>query len=176
LNINELSPIQQLTVAQYLYKRVAGIVSTKDPESLRTMCDHAAIDRYEAEGAKSFDLKLDGQKVGTYSVKVSKPKRATERTVLVVDDWDAYLNECCDELWSYVKDVLIDASADVLDAYFTETGDVPTWAHTEIRRTAQEPPRATGTTLRIDMEAMHDVMRPMLGDGVTAFLEGEQDA
>jgi hypothetical protein len=94
----------------------------------------------------------------------------------VVDDWEQYLNDCCNDLWSYVKDVLIDASADVLDAYFTETGDVPTWAHTEIRRTAQEPPRATGTTLRIDMEAMHDVMRPMLGDGVTAFLEGEQDA
>jgi enamine deaminase RidA (YjgF/YER057c/UK114 family) len=174
LNINELSPIQQLTVAQYLYKRVAGIVSTKDPESLRTMCDHAAIDRYEAEGAKSFDLKLDGQKVGTYSVKVSKPKRATERTVLVVDDWDAYLNECCDELWSYVKDVLIDASSDVLDAYFDETGDVPTWAHAETRRTPAEPPVVTGTTLRVDADAVAEAMGPMFGERVMGLLGGAE--
>lgn len=176
MNLNELSPIQRLAVAQYIFKCVSEVVSTKDPESLRTMCDHVAIDRYEAEGAKSFDVKLDGQKVGTYSVKVSKAKRSTERTVLVVDDWDAYLNECCNDLWDYAKSYLIDASEEILDAYFTETGDVPTWAHAETRCTPPEPPRAVGTTLRIDKEAMYDAMRPMLGDGVTAFLEGEQDA
>ena len=179
MNINELSPIQRLAVAQYVFKCVSGVVSTKDPESLRTMCDHAAIDRYETEGAKSFDLKLDGQKVGTYSVKVSKgkPKRKAPRAW--VDDWDEFIDWLTheEEADGWLRH-LIEENGDALALdILRETGEIaPGCSAQPDHCEPAEPPRATGTTLRIDMEAMHDVMRPMLGDGVTAFLEGEQDA
>ena len=172
--MEELTDIQRLAVAQAVYKAVSGVVSTKDEDSLRSVCDRVLVDQYARTGAKSYDVALNGQKVGTYSVKVSKAKRATERTVLVVDDWDAYLNECCNDLWSYVKDALIDASADVLEAYFDETGDVPMWAHAETRRTPAEPPVVTGTTLRVDADAVAEAMGPMLGEGVMGLLGGAE--
>ena len=172
--MDELNDIQRLAVAQAVYKAVSGVVSTKDEDSLRSECDRVLVEQYERTGAKSYDVSLNDQKVGTYSVKVSKAKSATERTVLVVDDWNAYLNECCTHLWHSAESYLIAASSEILDAYFTETGDVPTWAHTETHRAPAEPPRVTGTTLRVDTVAVAEAMGPMLGERVMGLLGGAE--
>ena len=63
-----MSDIERLTVPQALLKTVTKYTSTKDPDSLRARADADMLANYERMGMKSVDLRVNGEKVGTYSV------------------------------------------------------------------------------------------------------------
>jgi hypothetical protein len=176
--MDELTDVQRLAVAQAVYKAVSGVVSTKDEDSLRSECDRVLVEQYEQTGAKSYDVPINGMKVGTYSVKVSKAKPKRKAPRAWVDDWDEFTDWLTHDDGADWLRSLVEEHGDALALEILhETGEIAPGCVAQLDYCEPaEPPRATGTTLRIDMEAMHDVMRPMLGDGVTAFLEGEQDA
>lgn len=89
----QLTDRERLTLAQAAQNVIGKIVSTKDPDSLRSKVDDEMLALYEDTGAKSFDLKLCNMKVGTYSVRVSKP---IHRIDLVVNDREKLSRWCAD--------------------------------------------------------------------------------
>ena len=86
-----LTEMESLIIAQALFKALSAAVSTKDPDNLRGRIDARAIESYLATGAKSFDLKLNGTKVGSFTVRLSKP---VHRNGILVQDQEAYLAWC----------------------------------------------------------------------------------
>ena len=65
MNLNELEPVKQLAVAQAIYKAVGAVVSTKDPDSLRSACDREAVRRYDPAVLKDgFNTLPDGEEAG----------------------------------------------------------------------------------------------------------------
>lgn len=85
--------IEQLAVAQAVYKLAAAQVSTREPGNLRSEVDEHYHGLYLETGAKSFDVSIAGQKVGTYSVKLTKPKEDTVMTVVERDAFEAWCRE-----------------------------------------------------------------------------------
>lgn len=190
-----MTDLEKLTIAQALYKAIAAAVSTKDPDSLRGRMDVAAIRGYEATGAKGFDLRLAGRKVGTYSVRVSKP---VHRTDLVVRDRAGFEGWCvangiaeARESWKVADGLALDEEerdafqrlvragvirrhvlVDVTDVtlvdakrHMAETGEVPDGCEAIV---VDEPSRPVGTTLRVDVALVADA----LGDGLPGALAG----
>ena len=88
-----MNDLQNLAIAQALFKVISGAVSTRDPDSLRSRMDAQVIETYANTGAKNFDLRLKGQKVGTYSIRFSKAVHDVE---LVVNDRSAFIDWCCE--------------------------------------------------------------------------------
>lgn len=109
--------IEQLAVAQAVYKLAAAQVSTREPGNLRAEVDDHFREAFESTGAKSFDVRIGGEKVGTYSIKTTKGKKST---CLETYDEAAYRAWC--EANGFVKTV-IDEGA--VYANFQETGEVP---------------------------------------------------
>ena len=87
----ELTDMERLAIAQALFKAIGSVVSTKDPDSLRGRVDAQAIANYKSTGAKSFDLMLNGAKVGSFTVRLSK---AVHRVDFVAADREACLRWC----------------------------------------------------------------------------------
>lgn len=87
----DITDMERLAIAQALFKAISSVVSTKDPDSLRGRVDARAIENYKSTGAKSFDLTLNGTKVGSFSVRLS---RAVHRVDFVVGDREACLRWC----------------------------------------------------------------------------------
>ena len=87
----KLTEMESLIIAQALFKALSAAVSTKDPDSLRGRMDAEAIANYAKTGAKSFDLTLNGTKVGSFTVRLSK---AVHRVDFVAADRDACLHWC----------------------------------------------------------------------------------
>lgn len=85
------SDMENLAFAHAIFKVVSEAVSTKNRDSLRGRQDAEVIANYIETGAKSFDIRISGTKVGTYSVRLSKP---VHRTNLLVRDREAYLAWC----------------------------------------------------------------------------------
>lgn len=149
--MTELKPVEKLAIAQAVYKTVAGIVSTKEKDNLRGMCDKDAIANYLSTGAKSYDVRLMGEKVGTYSVRVSKP-RHDER--LKVVDMDAYVAWCVENACMTTDDAQAERR-------FRETGELPDGCELEVTDT---PETVAGATLKVDEAKVADA----LGDALPA--------
>lgn len=147
----ELKPVEKLAIAQACYKTIAGIVSTKDPDSLRGMCDQDAIANYLSTGAKSYDVRLMGEKVGTYSVRVNKPKRVEK---LRVTDMDAYVAWC-------VENACMTTDDQQAERRFQETGELPDGCELEVTETSET---VAGATLKVDEGKVADA----LGDALPA--------
>ena len=156
-----MTDMERLAIAQAVYKMVADAISTKDPDSIRGRCDAGMMDAYAADGTKSRDLRIGGEKVGTYTVRTAK---AVHGSRIDVTDEDAYY-AWADE--NGLMKAVVDAAA--VQAWMDETGEVPDGCASV---TTDVPEHATGTTLRVDVEKVVDAMHGQL-DGVRALMLGD---
>jgi hypothetical protein len=117
-----MTDLEKLAIAQALYKAVGKIVSTKDPDSLRSAQDMELMRLYETIGVDRVALKLGDTEVGKLSL---RRKKATHKAEVVVEDtaamW-AWLHNEADE--TLLADI-VPTIAKALDRYVERTGDVP---------------------------------------------------
>jgi hypothetical protein len=174
--MDELTDVQRLAVAQAVYKAVSGVVSTKDEDSLRSECDRVLVEQYEQTGAKSYDVPINGIKVGTYSVKVSKAKPKRKAPRAWVDDWDEFIDWLTNDDGADWLRHLVEEHGDALALdILRETGEVaPGCVAQPDYCEPAEPARVTGTTLRVDADAVAEAMGPMLGERVMGLLGGAE--
>lgn len=174
------SKIEKLAVAQAIYKVVAAQVSTKDKGNLRGQVDAEMLADYEANGNRTRDVRVNGQIVGTLSVKKSKPKPAIAAEVVshaAVEDLDRFN----DWLWRSEPDKLIDyifANADDFAAWWLDlTGELPDGCeivHITVPGEPAVPEQVTGTTLKVDEYKVADALKGELTGAVAALLtEGD---
>jgi len=160
----ELTPVEKLAVAQAFYKRAAEAVSTKDPDSLRGQADEFYRGMYEQTGAKSFDVKLLGRKVGTYSVVTTKARDGGERVELKVTDVDAYMS------WALLHGYF-SVDEDAVREHFESSGEVPDGCEAvTVSVTGAPGGEFKGTKLVIDPQAVADALGPALTDAGTVLL------
>lgn len=167
-----MNDIERLAVAQAMYKAVAGMVSTRDPDSLRARADADMLENYERMGMKSVDLRVNGEKVGTYSVKVSKPTGAAKTSRVVVDDSEAAYRWAMTAATDEYEDWCI-ANIDRFCEYaLSEFGEVADGAHVVTEETAAQPERATGTVLKVDPPKVAHALGVQLPYAVAGLLSG----
>lgn len=140
--------IEQLAVAQAVYKLAASMVSTKEPGNLRADVECHFREAFESTGAKSFDVRIGGERVGTYSIKTTKGKKVLK---LRTYDHDAY-KEWCKE--SHFIKTVIDEEA--VETYFTETGNIPDGC--EVVEVETPDGAYNGGSLRIDPEKVNHAL------------------
>lgn len=144
----EFNEVEKLAVAQAFMKAVGSMVETKNPDNLRGAVDAMMIDRYESDpmAPKSFDVKVLGQKVGSYSLTVSKPTESRIKTELEVTDNDEFL------AWAFAhRYVKVDQRA--VDLHFEATGEVPDGCEpVEVVVPGEAGGEVTRTTLKVEPE------------------------
>ena len=155
----ELKPIEKLAIAQAIYKKIAAIVSTKDADSLRAQCDADMRTNYENTGAKSYDVVINDKKVGTYSVKTSKPR---QDVIFDIENMNKYIGWCIDNN-------CINADDKQAMRIFESTGEVPDGVKI---RTVERPGGYAGTTLKIDENDVIDALGDALQENAVKLLEG----
>lgn len=174
-NISELPIMERLAIEQALFSRLGEDVSTKNPDSLRSFADEQVVGNYYATGAKSYDLSVNGQKVGTYSIRVSKGKAETKKQTLQVTDGavlEQYIQlECADAAVEYAQLMSRNFAEFMLQTYGVvcdgcEVVDVVTPA---------EPSCVLGTTLRVDAEKVGSALVGYLPTTVAGLLGGGED-
>ena len=164
--------IRRLAVAQALYKGIAPMVDTKGKDNLRSKVDDYFKRLYGATLAlgapvKSFDVTVDGMKVGTYSISPTEFVPSHDETVIDVVDSETLL------LWAMERG-FVKADMPKIEAYIEETGEIPDGMEP---RTVHVPAKNAGiksTTLCIDPAKVSNAIGSELVDPVLAFLEGSE--
>ena len=169
----EQKDMERLAVAQAVYKAVADIVSTKNPDGMRAQADAELMDAYTQMGVKSMDLRVEGQKVGTYSVTMAKAVPEKQSARLDVEDHDRLVRwlkadpEALDSLMEMYAD-------QYAQALFAASGEVPDGCDAATVVTPAQPEHAKGTTLRVDARKVAQALKGNLPQAVSALLEGCQ--
>ena len=142
-------------------------MKTKNPDNLRGRIDEAMKEAYYSNSmaGKSFDLKLLGTKVGTYSLTVSKGKpQETKRGFAVLDE-AAFL------AWAE-DNGFVAVDMDAVEKHFKETGEVPEGCEgTEYVIPEIDGGIVTRTTVKVDSKAVARVLGPQLEPVAYALLE-----
>ena len=161
--MSEFNDLETLAVAQATYKVIAEAVSTKDPDSLRSTVDERILDSYRTDGVKSRDVRLNGEKVGTYSVRTKKA-----RTDLIprVENLDAYKSWIVENMEQVIEYIVRDSK--FLDSIVRD-GEIPSGVVVD---KIHFPECAVGTSLKVDVEKVAQVLGDSLPAAVAGLLEG----
>jgi len=168
----KIDEVTQFIVAQSLYKAIAEKVKTGKTENMRGRIDAHFTELWErtrAMGApaKSFDLEVNGQKVGTYSITTAKAEPEHDEKRIVTTDEKALLRWCMEH-----GCVQIDRAK--VDDWIAYTGELPDGMGTEVVHVDAKPARISRTTVRIPdpFEALYALGEGNLEQSVLELMEG----
>ena len=173
--LTELNDVQRLAIAQALYKCAAELVDTKNPDSLRSRVDRGYKELYEQTGSKSFDVLLNGQQVGNYSIRFSKPQPEKMRYSFEVQSYEDLAKwitaNCTDDDFS---DFIAENMEQFAEWIFNKTGEICGGCDTVQVITPAVEKTYLGGTLKIDAQAVQDATRDALPVFVTNLLGGAE--
>ena len=150
-----------LYMEQAIYKAVADDVSARDPESLRSAVDAEIIGDYERDGIKSRDARVNGEKVGTYTVRVKKPSASD---VPVIRDRGAFVAWLAENV-EYATEYAMDSPGFLV--YVIGTGELPDGVEMEH---VEAPGGVAGTTLKVDVAKVRQAMGGELPNALAGLL------
>lgn len=167
----EMSDVEKLAVEQAFLNAVADDVKTKEPGNLRGRVDAQMIEGYYSNpmAGKSYDIKLFGRKVGTYSLTVSKGKPQEVTRTFEVDDFAAF--------YEWAENMgFMQVDMDAVKRHFDECGEVPDGC-TPIKVVKPEVlgGTVTRTTVKVDQQEVMRVLGPQLEPIAYALLGGGED-
>lgn len=167
----ELTNKEKLIIEQAFYKAIAEDVATKNPDNLRGIVDAEYKTLYEETGAKSFDAKLNGEKVGTYSLTISKPTDSREEKICEVDDldvlreWDGYPQ--------LAMHYIFDRTREAVAKYFKDTGEVPPGCITlDVVYPGNPGGEVERTALKVDTDKVAEALGNRLPEAAMLLLGG----
>lgn len=163
---------ERLAIAQAIYNHLGKLVSTKDPDSLRAQADREYKALFEQTGAKSFDVRVNGSKVGTYSVKVSKAKPAEEHKELVVINQTALCDFIVDQPAKYLEQFARDYCGEFANWYLEQFGELCDGCMVDTVKIEATEPTYMGGTLKVNAEDVANAING-LDIGIYGLLEGE---
>ena len=164
VNLNDL---QKLGIAQALYKALGRIVSTKDPDSLRSYCDMGLKELYARTGAKQLEIIVGGLKFGQLTAKTSNP---TVKETVFVNDRDLLLNGAePKDVIDFAKDYAQEFGEWLWKRHKAE-GEIPPGCEVVVQ---EVPAQFVGTTLTgCKPEDLGVALGDALPDAIHGVLEG----
>lgn len=177
----ELTPIEVMVLYQTVFNRIADEVKPSG-HGMRSEMDKYFYDMYQKTGAKSFDIYLRAEYVGTYVLRFSKPTAQEEYDELEVSNY-VELTELLDSTENrYLLEQLREfvttrCIREFARYYFDETGEVLDGCEVQHVVIPPKGREYQGGTFRID----HDKVRSIIESGalpgsVTRYLlEGGSD-
>jgi len=168
-----VTDIERLAIEQAVYNAIGADLKTGVPDNLRGQVNGFYLDLYQSTGATGFEVRVNGQKVGTYGF--SKVKGTPERTVteLRVTDHAALAMDESDEFNEWLS-AYVNAHLDELAiAYATETGELLDGMEyvTETIPATPDGIRPNGT-LRVKPEKVAAALGNALPATIAGLLEG----
>ena len=168
-----LNAIERLAIEQAVYNAIGADLKTGVPDNLRGEVNGFYLDLYQRTGATGFEVRVNGQKVGTYGF--SKVKGTPERTVteVRVTDVDALRADASDEFAAWLAEWVRDSLPDLAARYCEETGELldgMEWVTTTTPATP-DTIRPNGT-LRVRPEKVAAALGNALPATIAGLLEG----
>lgn len=116
--------IERLAIEQAVYKAIGADVATNDPDNLRAEVNAHYLDLYQQTGATGFEVRVNGQKIGTYGFSKVRGQKAHTERIVAVTDVDALRADESDEFNDWLSAYVTEHLPELAVQYCTETGEL----------------------------------------------------
>ena len=168
-----MNSIERLAIEQAIYNAIGADLKTGQPDNLRGEVNGFYLDLYQQTGATGFEVRVNGQKVGTYGF--AKVKGQPERTVteVRVTDEDAMRADNSPEFCEWLAAAIERDLPQYAVAYVQETGELLEGMEYVTTTTPATPDtiRPNGT-LRVRPEKVAAALGNALPATIAGLLEG----
>ena len=171
--MSDYNPIERLAIEQAVYNAIGADLKTGVPDNLRGEVNGFYLDMYERTGATGFEVRVNGQKVGTYGF--AKVRGKPERTVteLRVTDADALSADESDEFNDWLTAWLTDHLPELAIQYAQETGELlDGMEYVTVTQPATPDTIRPNGTLRVRPEKVAAALGNALPATIAGLLEG----
>jgi hypothetical protein len=171
--VSDYNPIERLAIEQAVYNVIGADLKTGVPDNLRSEVNGFYLDMYERTGATGFEVRVNGQKVGTYGF--AKVKGKPERTVQEFQVTDMQALRCWDDdaFHEYVAKFFDQHLAELAIQYAQETGELPDGVElVEVTTPAVPDGIRPNGTLRVKPERVAAALGNALPATIAGLLEG----
>lgn len=170
-----MNDIERLAVEQAVYNVIGQDLKTGVADNLRGQVNGFYLDLYQQTGATGFEVRLNGQKVGTYGfnrVKGTPERTVTELRVTDMDALRAYDDADFDE---FCARWVLDHIGEIAVQYAAKTGELPDGVEyvTETVPATPDTVRPNGT-MRIRPEKVAAALGNALPATIAGLLGGAQ--
>jgi len=165
--------IERLAIEQAVYKAIGADVATNDPDNLRGEVNQHYRDLYEQTGATGFEVRVNGQKVGTYGFSKVRGQKARTERIVTVTDRAALLADESDEFNDWLSAYVTEHLPELAVQYCTETGELlDGMAVVEREHPATPDTIRPNGTLRVKPEKVAAALGNALPATIAGLLEG----
>lgn len=167
-----MADTEMLALMQAIYNEIGSEVKTGDPDNLRGRVNDEYLRLYEETGATSFEVRVNGQRVGTYSFPKTKAQPARQESTVEVVDYDALVAWEDSDFDTFCESWVTRNIEAVARAYFEETGELADGMAIVTREVPATPEgiRSSGT-MRVQASKVAEAMGPRLEEAVRGLLE-----
>lgn len=171
--MSDYNPIERLAIEQAVYNAIGEDLKAGRTDNLRGEVNGFYLDMYRRTGATAFEVRVNGQKVGTYGFPKVKGQPGREVTELRVTDHDALVAWEDPDFDAWCARWVLDHIDELGVRYAEETGELPDGVGYE---TCTVPPtpdtiRPNGT-LRVRPEKVAAALGNALPATIAGLLEG----
>ena len=165
--------IERLAIEQAVYNAIGADVSTRDPDNLRAEVNAYYHDLYEQTGATGFEVRINGQKIGTYGFSKVRGQKAHTERIVTVTDRAALLADESDEFNDWLSAYVTEHIDELAVQYCTETGELlDGMAVVEREHPATPDTIRPNGTLRVRPERVAAALGNALPATIAGLLEG----
>lgn len=170
---DHMSEVERLAVEQAVYNAIGADLKTGVADNLRGRVNDQYRQLYELTGATGFEVRVNGEKVGTYGF--PKVSGQPARTVQEFQVTDMQALRCWDDdaFHEYVAKFFDQHLAELAIQYAQETGDLPDGVElVEVTTPATPDGIRPNGTLRVKPEKVAAALRGQLPSVIAGLLEG----
>ena len=167
-----MNDTERLAIMQAFYRAAGEHVSTKEPGNLRSSVDEHYRSLFEETGAKTFEMRVNDQKVGTYTVRVSQPKTGAAK--FEVNDPAELLPWVAAAPVEELAAFAAFQSSAFAEWHFYRTGEMPKGCRMGTEQ-GQEGGKYMGGTLKVDPQLVAQALGAQLPEAMSLLLEGGED-
>ncbi len=168
--MDQMDRLARLAVAETIAKACREVTNPHGGKNgapnLRTEVDDSLRDLYTVHGVSQAEVRVNGEKVGVISARVSKPERGVRPEIFSLGAFTKWLTGDGED---YLLMLVDRHKAEVLD-WCSADGVLPDGCK---MAEYEEPARWLGTTMRIDAKKTVAALRGELPQAVAGLLEGE---
>jgi len=165
--------IERLAIEQAVYKAIGADVATNDPDNLRGEVNAHYYSLYEQTGATGFEVRVNGQKIGTYGFSKVRGQKAYTERIVTVTDVDALLADESDEFNDWLSAYVTEHIDELAVQYAQETGELlDGMAVVEREHPATPDTIRPNGTLRVRPERVAAALGNTLPATIAGLLEG----
>lgn len=122
--MSDYNPIERLAIEQAVYNTIGADLKTGVTDNLRGEVNGFYLDLYQQTGATGFEVRVNGQKVGTYGFSKVKGTPEREVTELRVTDHAALRADNSEEFCEWLTRFMEQNLEKLAVQYATETGEL----------------------------------------------------